>query len=75
MSTTPYTVSYAYTSDGTFADTITTSSLTVTKLTPTVTWANPADITYGTALSATQLDATASVPGHLHLHPGPGHGP
>ena len=26
-------------------------------------WATPADITYGTALSATQLNATANVPG------------
>ena len=33
------------------------------KATPTITWATPADITYGTALSATQLNATASVPG------------
>src|SRR6185436_15392199 len=30
---------------------------------PAVTWANPADIAYGAALSATQLNATASVPG------------
>ena len=30
---------------------------------PTITWAAPAAITQGTALSATQLDATASVPG------------
>ena len=28
--------------------------------TPTITWANPADITYGTALCGTQLDATSS---------------
>jgi len=35
-----------------------TATLTVVKATPTVTWANPADITYGTALSGTQLDAT-----------------
>jgi sugar lactone lactonase YvrE len=32
-------------------------------LTPTITWPTPAAITYGTALSATQLDATASVDG------------
>ncbi len=38
-------------------------SLTVNKATPTITWAAPAPITQGTALSATQLDATASVPG------------
>jgi hypothetical protein len=30
---------------------------------PTITWPAPAAITYGTALSATQLDATANVPG------------
>ena len=34
-----------------------------TKTTPTITWANPAAVTQGTALSATQLNATASVPG------------
>ncbi len=31
--------------------------------TPVITWDNPADITYGTLLSATQLNATANVPG------------
>ncbi len=36
-----------------------TVSLTVNKATPTITWATPAAITYGTALSATQLDATS----------------
>jgi hypothetical protein len=35
----------------------------IAKATPTITWANPADITYGTALDSTQLDASASVPG------------
>ncbi len=37
-----------------------TATITVTKATPTITWANPANIVYGTALGATQLDATAS---------------
>ena len=37
--------------------------LVVTKAMPTITWPKPASITYGTALSATQLNATASVPG------------
>ena len=41
----------------------TTVTINVNKATPIVTWANPADITYGTALSGTQLNATASVPG------------
>src|SRR5262249_10571980 len=40
--------------------------------TPTVTWANPADIVYGTPLSATQLDATADVPGTLAYLPSAG---
>jgi hypothetical protein len=40
------------------------SSLTVTKAIPVITWANPADITYGTALSTTQLNATASSNGN-----------
>jgi hypothetical protein len=34
-----------------------TQNITVTKATPVITWANPADIVYGTALSATQLNA------------------
>jgi hypothetical protein len=38
-------------------------TLTIDKATPIVTWATPADITYGTALSGVQLDATASVGG------------
>jgi len=38
-------------------------TLTVSQAMPTITWATPTAITYGTALSSTQLDATASVPG------------
>ena len=37
--------------------------LVVNKATPTITWATPATITYGTALSVTQLDASTSVAG------------
>ena len=44
-------------------------SLTVTKPVTTITWAAPAAITYGTALSATQLDATANVPGTFTYTP------
>ena len=39
---------------------------------PTITWANPANIVYGTALSATQLDATANVPGTFAYTPAAG---
>jgi Flp pilus assembly CpaE family ATPase len=46
--------------------------LKVTKATPVITWAKPAPITYGTALSATQLNATASVPGKFTYIPGAG---
>jgi Bacterial Ig-like domain (group 3)/Abnormal spindle-like microcephaly-assoc'd, ASPM-SPD-2-Hydin len=46
--------------------------LTVNKATPTIVWATPASIAYGTALSASQLNATASVPGTLAYTPASG---
>ena len=58
-----------------------TTTLTVNKATPTITWANPADITYGTALGDTQLDATAtgidgtSLAGTFAYAPRSGDGP
>jgi hypothetical protein len=36
---------------------------------PTITWANPAAITYGTALSAAQLNASADMPGSFSYSP------
>src|SRR5690606_40750653 len=50
----------------------TTVNLTVNKATPTVTWATPAAIMYGTALSAAQLNATASVAGTFAYTPASG---
>ena len=47
-------------------------SLTVTKATPVITWPAPAAIAYGTALKATQLNATASVPGTFVYTPAAG---
>jgi hypothetical protein len=44
-------------------------TLTVNKATPIITWATPAAITYGTALSGTQLDAAANVPGAFVYSP------
>jgi RHS repeat-associated protein len=41
----------------------------ITQVTPTITWAQPAAITYGTALSAAQLNASASVPGTFSYSP------
>ena len=46
--------------------------LTVNQAAPTITWATPAPIAAGTALSATQLDATASVPGSFMYNPAAG---
>src|SRR5690606_18776883 len=43
--------------------------LLVNKATPIVTWNTPTAITYGTALSATQLNATASVAGTFTYNP------
>lgn len=45
------------------------TSGTQSKTTPTITWSNPAAITYGTALSSTQLNATASVAGSFVYSP------
>ena len=44
----------------------------VSKVTPVITWVNPVAITYGAALSATQLNATASVPGTFAYSPAVG---
>jgi hypothetical protein len=46
--------------------------LTVNKATPAVTWPAPAPISAGTALSATQLNATASVAGGFIYNPAAG---
>ena len=48
------------------------AAYTVTPATPVITWAAPAAITYGTALSAAQLNASASVPGTFAYSPAAG---
>ena len=40
-----------------------TGTLVINQATPTINWSNPADITYGTPLGGTQLDAATAVPG------------
>ena len=47
-------------------------TLVVNQATPSITWANPAPIAFGTALGATQLNATASVPGTFVYSPAAG---
>ncbi len=44
-------------------------SLTVNRAAPTITWATPAAITYGTILSVAQLDATTSASGTFAYSP------
>ena len=49
-----------------------TLTVGVVQTTPVITWATPAAITYGTALGATQLNATANVAGSFVYTPGAG---
>ena len=48
---------------------VTINIVNAQKTTPIITWNNPADITSGTALSKTQLNAAASVPGIFTYNP------
>ena len=50
----------------------TSVTLTVNRVTPTITWPAPATMPYGTALSATQLNATANAPGAFVYNPAAG---
>jgi serine/threonine protein phosphatase PrpC len=47
-------------------------SLAVTRATPTIAWPTPEKVPYGTLLSDSQLNATASVLGTFVYTPGPG---
>lgn len=49
-----------------------TVQVVVNKATPTITWATPGAIVFGTALSAAQQNATANVPGTFAYSPAPG---
>src|SRR5262249_9428049 len=54
---------------GNYAVAYNTASFTITPATPIITWANPADVTYPTPLTSTQLNATANVPGTFAYTP------
>jgi len=62
----PHTLSVTFTPTDTTDYTTATQTvqINVTQATPTITWATPAAITYGTALSTTQLDASATFKGN-----------
>jgi hypothetical protein len=58
-----------------YATTTVTVSITVNKATPVIAWTNPASISYGTALSSTQLDASSTTPGTFIYAPTAGSAP
>jgi hypothetical protein len=63
-------LSAAFTStDPNYSSASATAAINVNKATPVISWANPAPITYGTALSGSQLNATASVAGTFTYAP------
>ena len=59
-------------SDTNYATGTATATLKINQAIPTITWATPASIIYGAALSATQLNATLSVPGQCVYSPASG---
>src|SRR6185503_1397876 len=62
-------VSFTPTDATNYSGATATTTITVLKANTTISWTAPADITYGTALSATQLNATANVPGTFVYSP------
>jgi hypothetical protein len=70
----PQTLSVTFTPTDTVRYTTATATvpLMVAQGTPLVTWGNPSAITYGTALSGTELDASSAVPGSFTYTPTPG---
>jgi RHS repeat-associated protein len=55
-----------------YSPAMSTVALTVAQASPLITWTTPPPIVYGLALSATQLNATANVPGTFSYTPGTG---
>ncbi len=66
------TASFTPTDTGNYNDASTTTTLEVQKADPVLAWSKPAEIVYGTALSSTQLNATADVPGTFDYTPAAG---
>ena len=67
-----YTITATYAGDENFNGASGGVNYTIGQLAPTITWTTPAAITYGTPLSTTQLNATASVPGTFVYTPAAG---
>ena len=72
VASSPYTISAKLSPAGVLASyniTYNTASFTISKATASVTWNAPGAISYGTALSATQLNATSNIPGSFAYSP------
>src|SRR5437588_771166 len=68
-----YSVSATFTGDlNNSPSAIVTATLTITQATPAIVGPSPAAITYGTALSAAQLNATTTVTGTFAYSPAAG---
>jgi hypothetical protein len=65
-------VTFTPTDSSDYSTATSTVQLTVNEAAPVVTWATPAAITYGTALSAAQLDAGSTVAGTYVYTPAAG---
>jgi hypothetical protein len=65
-------VTFTPTDTTTYSPATASVQILVTSAAATITWPTPAPIVYGTALSATQLDATANVPGTFVYSPAAG---
>jgi sugar lactone lactonase YvrE len=63
------TATFTPTDTTTYKTVTTTAPLTVSQATPSITWATPAAITYGTVLGSTQLNASSTVAGTFAYTP------
>jgi hypothetical protein len=67
-----YTVVATFAGSTDYARASASTTFTIGRATPVITWTNPSAITYLTPLSSTQLDATANVPGTFVYSPSAG---
>ena len=65
-------VTFTPTDSKTYSSATASVQLTVNQAAPVITWAQPAPVAPGATLSATQLDATANVPGSFMYSPAAG---
>ena len=67
-----YSAVASYQGDSNYLPRSVSATITINKATPSVTWASPGAITYGTALSGAQLNASSDVPGSFSYTPSAG---